>query len=577
MELYFLLSFLGEGITDMQQVRKAVTLLLNSGKIVLPEVLVELKNAENPYLLAELFIKKFPDKHEATKEDFLSIRVNGDNPEPKKLEPKLGTPTRRTKKFRQVAGSVKRRSIDHTISETINLEKNSQEKLAKLSLQHKRILEVKSNEQDQSQHKIRTSLDDLQGLQNYESELKVLDNYIPIVNFGTTIGDLVNFFQDRYTRLSKMFRNRLDIVNITKIKDLNRSESKISVIGMLTEKKFYPGSSGRITIEDPTRDAHLTVIIPKSNPSLQEEVMHVMNDSVICVTGFLKQDTLIATEILLPEIPMSRTRNQANIPVHVAFLSDIHIGSLNFLSKPMNNFIDFLNGKYGGKKLEALGKQTKYVLFGGDVVDGVGIYPGQIDDLKLHSIRDQYLEFTRFVEKIPEDVQIVIIPGNHDMVRSAEPQPSIDSQYVPELAGFDNVHMLSNPSQIALHGVQVLLYHCTSLPDIINHVPGLSINRPVEVMKQMLRARHLAPIWGAKTPIVAETKDHLVIERIPDVFHGGHIHINGEGQYRGVQIVNSGTMQSQTSFQKSLNIDPTPGQVSLLNLQSLKWSRLFLK
>ncbi|MFV2014469.1 MAG: DNA polymerase II small subunit, partial [Candidatus Heimdallarchaeota archaeon] len=91
-----------------------------------------------------------------------------------------------------------------------------------------------------------------------------------------------------------------------------------------------------------------------------------------------------------------------------------------------------------------------------------------------------------------------------------------------------------------------------------------------------LRARHLAPIWGAKTPIIPEAKDHLVIERIPDVFHGGHIHINGEGHYRGVQIVNSGTMQSQTSFQKSLNIDPTPGQISLLNLQSLKWSRLFL-
>lgn len=93
-------------------------------------------------------------------------------------------------------------------------------------------------------------------------------------------------------------------------------------------------------------------------------------------------------------------------------------------------------------------------------------------------------------------------------------------------------------------------------------------------MKQMLRARHLAPLWGARTPIATEAKDHLVISNVPDVFHGGHIHINGEGNHRGVRIVNSGTMQDQTGFQKSLNIEPTPGIVSVLNLQTLSWNSL---
>ncbi len=555
--------------------RNAVTLLLNAGKVVLPEALVVLKEVEKPIELAKSFLEKFPDKHEVTRNDFSNID---------KTVKDQKKAVSRTIKFeknldaRIASKSKVSGSVPHRIKTPLKVQEatqTTQAKLDELSKQHKKIVKNNSLETETT-HKINTSLDDLQGLHNYESDLVVLDNYIPIVNFGTTVDDLVNYFQDRYTRLSRMFRHRLDITNITKIKDLNRTESQISVIGMLTEKIFYPGKSARIIIEDPTKDKQLNVVIPKNNPSLQEEVLQIMNDSVICVTGFLKQETLIATEVLLPEIPLSRTRNRATIPVHVAYLSDIHVGSHNFLSKPLDRFLDFLNGKYGSKKLQALGKQTKYVMFGGDVVDGIGIYPGQIDDLKIHSIRDQYLEFSRFVERIPEDVQIVIIPGNHDMVRSAEPQPSIDSQYAPELSNFENVQMLSNPSQISLHGVQSLLYHCTSLPDITNNVPGLSINRPVEVMKQMLRARHLAPMWGSKTPIVAETKDYLVIERIPDVFHGGHIHINGEGQYRGVQIVNSGTMQSQTSFQKSLNIDPTPGQVSLLNLKSLKWNRLML-
>jgi DNA polymerase II small subunit len=567
----------------VQQVRNAITILLNAGKVVLPEALVELKNVEDPIKLAEMFVDNFSDKHEVTKKDFQTLLASSDVRKPKKT---FGKKSRKSSSIKisqgdhdkPIKGLVPRRSfVSNSIEVSPVVENSSLNNIAKLSKQHKKIIDSKSAQQNQSNHILRTSLDDLEGLHNYEADLEVLDNYTPIINFGTSINDLIHYFQDRYTSLSKIFRQRIDIVNITKIKDISRTESQISVIGMLTEKIFYPGSGGRIIIEDPTKDKQLNVIIPKSNPSLQEEVLQIMNDSVICVTGFLKQDTLIATEVLLPEIPISRSRNHADIPVHAAFLSDIHVGSLNFLSKPMDRFIDFLNGKYGGKRLKALGKQTKYVLFGGDVVDGVGIYPGQIDDLKLHSIRDQYLEFARFVERIPEDVQVVIIPGNHDMVRSAEPQPSIDSEYSPELIGFENVHMLSNPSQVSLHNVQVLLYHCTSLPDIINHIPGLSVNRPVDVMKQMLRARHLAPIWGSKTPIIAETKDHLVIERIPDVFHGGHIHINGEGQYRGVQIVNSGTMQSQTSFQKSMNIDPTPGQISILNLKTLQWNRLFLR
>jgi DNA polymerase II small subunit len=318
----------------------------------------------------------------------------------------------------------------------------------------------------------------------------------------------------------------------------------------------------------------LDVIVPSSNSVLVEECQRLMYDSVICVLGFLKFGKLIANEILLPDLPKYRDHRRAEIPVHVAYLSDIHIGSKHFLPEPMEKFIDFLNGNYGNSKLQALGEQTKYVLFGGDVVDGVGIYPNQLDDLEIDSINDQYDVFAQFVERIPEDVEVIVIPGNHDMVRSAEPQPSIDPIYTPALSSFDNVHLLPNPTQVALHEVHVLMYHCTSLPDITNHIPGLPIEQPVEVMKQMLRSRHLAPIWGARTPIAFEPSDHLVIDPIPDIFHGGHIHINGEGSYGGVRIINSGTMQDQTSYQKSLNIVPTPGQVTLTNLKDGNWSKI---
>ena len=65
-------------------------------------------------------------------------------------------------------------------------------------------------------------------------------------------------------------------------------------------------------------------------------------------------------------------------------------------------------------------------------------------------------------------------------------------------------------------------------------------------------------------------EDLLVIEKIPDIFHTGHIHINAASQYRGILAVNSGTFQSQTSYQKSMGVRPTPGVVDVVNLMTLR-------
>lgn len=543
----------------MTELQIAIKKLVGHGVIIKTDAYNLLKHASDPVLIAELFLSEYSQKeyltHDAV-ESLLKKSKSGVSDKKPKVKPLIRSkvPRRRGKVINRVSRKVDRKieSIDNRIKEA----NNKKEREPQYSIIH-------------------TSYEDLKGLTNYEPQFSVTRD--PDLNSGYIGGvdDLIGYFQDRFAKLEKIFRSRLDLNNITKIKEIKRKDEPISVIGMVTEKVIR-GGRGRLTIEDPTSEQDLTIILPRDNQELTDKAMQLMDDTVVCVEGKMFKGNLIAHDIHLPEIPMLHEKRRADIPVHVAFLSDIHVGSKEFLSEPMGKFIKFLNGKLGNSKMRALGKHTKYVMFGGDVVDGVGIYPGQYNDLELQSIGDQYTEFTRFVGQIPEDVEIVIIPGNHDMVRSAEPQPSIDPVYVPDLAGMKNVHLLGNPSQVSLHGVEVLLYHCTSMPDIMNHIPGASNKNPVEIMKHMLRARHLAPIWGAKTPIAAEPKDHLVIDSIPDIFHGGHIHINGEGYHRGVQIVNSGTMQSQTSFQKSLNIEPTPGQVTITNLKTFEMNKLDL-
>ena len=108
-------------------------------------------------------------------------------------------------------------------------------------------------------------------------------------------------------------------------------------------------------------------------------------------------------------------------------------------------------------------------------------------------------------------------------------------------------------------------------------ISDLENDKPVETMKELLKCRHLAPIYGKKTQIAPTSKDWLVIEKIPDIFHTGHLHINGIGQYRNVSLINSGCFQTQTDFMKSFGITPTPGIVPIIELDTFKSVELDLK
>ena len=111
--------------------------------------------------------------------------------------------------------------------------------------------------------------------------------------------------------------------------------------------------------------------------------------------------------------------------------------------------------------------------------------------------------------------------------------------------------MIGNPSLIELNGVKILMYHGQSLDDIIATIPDLSYAKPAEAMKVLLKARHLSPIYGQRTPIAPEQEDMMVVTEVPDIFHSGHIHVIDAQNYRGTLIVNSGAWQSQTNFKNN--------------------------
>jgi DNA polymerase II small subunit len=77
-------------------------------------------------------------------------------------------------------------------------------------------------------------------------------------------------------------------------------------------------------------------------------------------------------------------------------------------------------------------------------------------------------------------------------------------------------------------------------------------------------------VYGRKTPIAAGRQDRLIIDPVPEILHTGHVHVSGITTYRGVLGINAGTWQSQTSFQKQMNVYPTPAEAVVVDLQTLR-------
>ncbi len=276
-----------------------------------------------------------------------------------------------------------------------------------------------------------------------------------------------------------------------------------------------------------------------------------------------KNGGFIVKDIIMPDVP-EHAPNRSKTETYALFLSEMHIGSKYFMEKEFTEMVAWLSSQ------DPIARKIRFVVIGGDVVDGIGIYPNQDKELVALNTADQLKLFFEAIDKIPQHIKVFISPGNHDPGRRALPQPAIPAKYCPSLWGRKNFFMVGNPAMISLNGVKVLIFHGQSVDDIVKTTPGLSYDKPAKVMQSLLKARHLSPIYGAQTPIAPETEDLMVIDEVPDIFHTGHVHVVDLDLYRGTLLINSGAWQAQTPFQSGVGITPTPAMAILVNLKTFK-------
>jgi DNA polymerase II small subunit len=382
------------------------------------------------------------------------------------------------------------------------------------------------------------------------------------------IGDMITYFQSRYAKLHKILKQRPDLKMTTKVADIEDGQTTLNLILMVKEIRSTKNGHKFVEFEDDT--GSLSILFSNKNEELFAEAEKLVRDEVVGVIANKDNDFIIANQLIYPGV----TRiSEKKMDFGIVFLSDVHIGSLTFLESAFQKFIDWINCEYGNEEQRKIAEDIKYLIIAGDIVDGIGVYPNQDKELSIKDIRQQYDEAARFLGNIRSDIKIIITPGNHDASRLAEPQPAVPEEYAKSLYQLNNVEFVSNPAVVSLDGINVLIYHGESFNELPMAIKGLSYEKNELMMEELLRKRHLAPIYGDRTPLASELEDYLVIEHVPDIFHTGHIHINSYKKYNGIHLINSGTFQTQTEYQKIKNIEPTPAQVPVIHKGEYKLFR----
>ena len=372
--------------------------------------------------------------------------------------------------------------------------------------------------------------------------------------------------KNRFSKYKQIMYDRQDSRKITRISTLvqHTDQNEHKIAGLLKSRNKLD-KSYEIELEDESTD--LKLLVTDGN-NIRKVESFLIDQMVIADVVFSKKiGKFIVKNCYSLDVPAEVFRSvEGAEPVYGVFLSDIHVGSNTFLNREFQDFLNWINGRLGD--LEVVSK-IRYVVIAGDLVDGIGVYPGQEEELTELNLSKQYDEFAGLMAQIPKSIKIFVSPGNHDATRQALPQPPIFKRYAKTLYEMDNVILLGDPCLVRLHGVNTLVYHGQSLVDIVGSSPGITFDKPAEAMKVLLKARHLAPTHGS-TRVALEEDDKLVIKIVPNIFHCGHIHTVQTLKYKGTLLINSGTWQDQTQFQKRMGIVPNPAIAVIVDLNSLK-------
>jgi DNA polymerase II small subunit len=407
-----------------------------------------------------------------------------------------------------------------------------------------------------------------------ENNVKILSSPI-MASKKLEVKDFVRYFRCRYNLLKNFLQQNSKLENLTSIDKIGGNNRIFSIIGIVTNKTITKNKNLVLEVEDLTGSTKL--LINQNKEEIYKKSKEILLDDVLGFRCSGSRDFLYVNDFFYPDCFL-KEKHRTSEDVYALFISDIHVGSNNFLEKNFEKFIMWLNGKDCDEKQKQILKKIRYMFVVGDNIDGVGVYPGQEKCLKIKDIKEQYKKLAEYYKRIPSYINIIQCAGQHDAVRVAEPQPPVGEDFAEPLHKIENLYLVSNPSLVEISGkkdrpgIKVLMYHGASMHPIINEIEELRLGNasrsPAKVVKHMLLRRHLAPIHGNMVYIPNANEDCLVIKEVPDIITTGDMHRTDIDKYNGVLIICNSCWQSVTAFEEKVGNVPDPCKVPLFNLKT---------
>ena len=452
----------------------------------------------------------------------------------------------------------------------LELPKENQEKLEKLKIRLGLRIEI-SKEVSQRVVSPKPEVEIINDNVGKEDSVKVLSKN---VLFGKKyeVKDFVKHFRNRFKIMKGFLQDRVELKNLVSINKIYGGGQRISIIGLVSDKRITKNKNLLLDVEDPT--GTMRVLVNYNKKDLYKKAEDISLDSVIGFSGSGSKEILFANEVIFPDSRLFQ-KKRAPKEEYALFLGDIQIGSKLFLEESFLKFIDYLNGKVPNTPEV---EKIKYIFFVGDVVEGIGIFPKQEKELTIKDLEEQYSRLAELLSKIRKDIKIIISPGNHDGGRLMEPQPTFDEKYAWPLYNLKNVILVRNPASLNIAaknnfpGFNVLMYHGFSYPYYANNVSrfseqGDAMNTPTKIMEYLLKHRHLGPAHASSQQAPLE-EDGLIIQDVPDIFVSGHTHKMELNYYNNILMISTATWEKQNKYQERMGNKPDFCKVPLLNLKT---------
>ncbi|MFT4244763.1 MAG: metallophosphoesterase [Candidatus Woesearchaeota archaeon] len=401
----------------------------------------------------------------------------------------------------------------------------------------------------------------------------------------TKIGvkNFILYFNQRLQYFTQLLSSRItldNVVRINQLKELYETNTQVSLIGLVSDFQVTKNGHHIVTLED--KSGQIKCFVNKDNQELIEKIKILCLDEGIGILGKVGKGIIWTEDIIIPSPPNSKElkKIQNEEESYIVCTSDLHMGAHVFQDEAFSKFLDFLNSNTQNEKLNEIAKKIKYLFIPGDLIEGIGIYPGQGEDARILSTEKQYHEVARWLSQVPKHIAMIIIPGNHDTDRLSEPQPPIPYDKAYAVYNLENALIFSNPSQVTIFnqdssgGLTAYSYHGGSYFYYASEIQSLrekgGAKVPEEVVKFLLEKRHIAPSHGSTLYIPDTQEDPLIIKRMPDLFLTGHTHKLSIANYKGCTIISGGCWVEMSDYQEKMGMFPDIGKCILVNAKTRK-------